>query len=322
MSPYKGASPRASGARLRPRTDFPSITVVVASNRSRALLNSCLASLLPQCNRAVAELIVARACGAAELMELRAAFPLARFISAPATATIPELRGLGLAESTGDIVALTEDHCVADPEWVETLQRNAHGPADVIGGGMGNAQRDRAVDWAAYFSEYGFFADTRPESPSDERPLLTGANVAYKRSVVGDVTKWASEGEWENVAHNRLLARGTRMRFVRSAAVYQNKNYRFTEFCVDRYEHGRDFARKRLAEDPGSRRWLLFLASPLLPAILTWRVARATAPTRWGTFLRALPSTVAFLTAWSVGEAVGYLRGAAPTDNDSPTTGT
>ena len=29
-------------------------------------------------------------------------------------------------------------------------------------------------------------------------------------------------------------------------------------------------------------------------------------------FLRALPATFLFLTAWSVGEAVGYLRGPAP----------
>ena len=101
------------------------------------------------------------------------------------------------------------------------------------------------------------------------------------------------------------------MRFVSSAAVYQNKNYRFFEFCVDRYEHGRDFARKRLIEEPGSRRWLLLLASPLLPPLLTWRVAKAAAHGRWSTFLRALPATFLFLTAWSVGEAVGYLRGAS-----------
>jgi hypothetical protein len=46
--------------------------------------------------------------------------------------------------------------------------------------------------------------------------------------------------------------------------------------------------------------------------LLTWRVARASARSRWGTFLRALPATFLFLTAWSVGEAVGYLRGPAP----------
>src|SRR5262249_14199053 len=149
-------------------------------------------------------------------------------------------------------------------------------PADVMGGGMGNARRARAVDWAAYFAEYGFFADTRPETP-EVRALLTGANVAYKRHVVADVVDWARAGEWENVAHHRLVAQGSLLRFVRSAAIYQNKTYHVTQFCVDRYEHGRDYARKRLAEEPGSRRWLHLLASPLLPGLLTLRVARAAA---------------------------------------------
>lgn len=310
MNPPMLVSPRASGPRLRPKTDTPNITIVVASNRSRVLLNACLASLIPQCKRASAELIVARACTGWELVELRAAMPSVGFVAAPASATIPQLRGLGMAEATGDIVALTEDHCVADDAWVETLLRHANGSADVIGGGMGNAQRSRALDWAAYFAEYGFFAETRREQADSVQPLLTGANVAYKRRVVSEVAQWARQGEWENVAHNRLWARGSVQRFVSSAAVYQNKNYRFTEFCVDRYEHGRDFARKRLAENPGSRRWLLLCATPLLPALLTLRVARASARNRWTTFLRALPATFAFLTAWSFGEAVGYMRGA------------
>jgi GT2 family glycosyltransferase len=299
---------RKSGPHARLHPESPAITIVVASNRSRALLNACLASLIPQCERASAELIVARAGTAAELAELRAATPAVRFVAAPSSASIPQLRGLGMAESTGDIIALTEDHCVADEAWVETLLQHAQGPADVIGGGMGNAQRERAVDWAAYFAEYGFFAETRRDGNTD-RPLLTGANVAYKRRIVSEVVEWARQGEWENVAHSRLLARGSAMRFVRSAAVYQNKNYRFTEFCVDRYEHGRDFARKRLVEQPDSHRWLLLCVSPLLPPLLAWRVARAAAPARWTTFLRALPATFVFLTAWSVGEAVGYLRG-------------
>lgn len=320
MTPHtltSAAPPVGSRTRARKPLESPTVSVIVASNRSRALLNSCLASLRLQCSRSSAELIVARAGTAAELQELRAAMPDVRFVAAPLTANIPELRGLGMAESTGDVVALTEDHCIADEAWVETLLQHAQDPADVIGGGMGNAQRERAVDWAAYFSEYGFFAETRPEPAIGAPPLITGANVAYKRRVVQDVLEWARQGEWENVAHNRLTANGSALRFIRTAAVYQNKNYQFTEFCVDRYQHGRDFARKRLREERGSRRWLLLCASPLLPPILAWRVAKAAAPTRWTIFLRALPATFAFLTAWSFGEAIGYLRGseaARPSD--------
>jgi GT2 family glycosyltransferase len=297
------------------RGTAPTVSVVVASNRDKALLHACLGSLLGQCQRINAELLVARAGAPADVSALAKTYPSVRFVNAPVDASIPQLRAIGMAQASGDVVALTEDHCIADQNWVEALAQSASGDADVVGGGMDNARRSRAVDWAAYFAEYGFFSTERPEH-AEGPPLLTGANVAYKRHVIADVIGWARDGEWENVAHTRLVARGSMLRFARTAAIYQNQTYSLAAFCADRYEHGRDYARKRLSEDPGARRWFLLAASPLLPPLLTWRVARASARSRWGTFLRALPATMLFLTAWSVGEAVGYLRG--PVDGSSP----
>lgn len=296
------------------RGSEPLVSVAVASNRRLALLDDCLGSLLGQCEAMKAELIVARAGQPDEVTGLSSRYPTVRFVAAPVDATIPELRALAMSRATGDIVALTEDHCVADEHWVESLARSASGGADVVGGGMENARRSRAVDWAAYFAEYGFFASNRPDA-GDGAPLLTGANVAYTRAVVDDVIEWAKAGEWENVAHERLIARGSILRFARTAAIYQNQTYSVRAFCVDRYEHGRDYARKRLVEQGGSRRWLLLAASPVLPFFLTWRVARAAARSRVSTFARALPATFLFLTAWSIGEATGYVLG-PPEAND------
>jgi len=308
-SPSRLDNEIASAVRRGPRRgNAPTVSVVVASNRDKALLHACLGSLLAQCQRLNAELLVARAGTPADVATLAKTYASVRFVTAAADASIPQLRAIGMAQASGDVVALTEDHCIADANWVEALTHSAHSDADVVGGGMDNARRTRAVDWAAYFAEYGFFAPDRPERTGGT-PLLTGANIAYKRHVIADVICWAKEGEWENVAHSRLVARGSMLRFARTAAIYQNQTYSLTAFCADRYHHGRDFARKRLVEEPGARRWLLLAVSPLLPPLLTWRVARASARTRWRTFLRALPATFVFLTAWSVGEAVGYLRG-------------
>jgi glycosyltransferase involved in cell wall biosynthesis len=304
------SGPRASdGTGRLASLAIPHVSVVVASNRSRALLDDCLAALLPQCERARAELIVARDDDDEGLDAIAAAYPSVRLVPVKRNATIPELRGAGMGQATGDIVMLTEDHCVPGPRWVDELCLGVDTVAEIAGGGMDNAQRKRAVDWAAYFSEYGLFATTRTDTNGAMQ--LTGANVAYRRSIVSDVVAWASAGEWENVAHERLRARGSSLHFVDSAPVYQNKTYEFWEFCRDRYEHGRDYARTRLVEEAGSRRWLLTAVTPLLPLVILSRVARAAAPTRWGAFLRAMPATLAFVTAWSVGEAVGYLRGPA-----------
>ena len=77
-----------------------------------------------------------------------------------------------------------------------------------------------------------------------------------------------------------------------------------------RIGHRHAFIRPRL-QDEGRRRWLYLSGALVLPLLQTLRVARATDPRNHGIFLRALPFTFAFLAAWSLGEAVGYWRGAA-----------
>ncbi|MEP6571602.1 MAG: glycosyltransferase [Gemmatimonadota bacterium] len=286
------------------------LSVVIASNRELDLLDACLRSIEPQCRTLGGELIVSRAGTPDEVEALSRSRPGARFVVAPPDADIPVLRGIGLAAAHGALVALTEDHCVAGDGWLQALVDAAAGGADVVGGGMGNARRERAIDCAAYFAEYGFFDCGRSDA-SEGAALLTGANVAYARSVVGDVASWALRGEWENVAHQRLAARGARLRFVPDARILQNKQYGLASFCRDRYRHGFAYARKRLAEERGVNRWGQLIKSAVLPLVLTWRVAGAAGRRDGWSFMRALPATFVFLGAWSLGEAAGYLEGPA-----------
>lgn len=293
----------------------PSLAVVVASNRNPALLRACLAALVPQCAEGKATLIVVRAGadGAPELLtSLRAEFPIAIFLAMPGEADIPRLRGAGLAAACAALVALTEDHCVPAADWVARITAHLTDSADVVGGGMNNL-RPRMVDWGAYFSEYGFFDATRPDSCSvaDGVPLLTGANIAYRGAVRELVATWMSAGEWENVVHRRLAEAGHRLVFDRTMQVAQNQTYRFFAFCADRYVHGLDYARTRSAGSTRRERTTRAVITPLLPVVLTWRVATSAGGARAKAFVRALPATVAFLTAWSLGEAVGYVRGRA-----------
>jgi hypothetical protein len=287
------------------------IAVAIASFRDAALVEACLASVVPQAEAHGARVVVARPASAPVPSPLQDRFPEVRFVTC-AEADVPRLRGTAMAHAAADLVAVTEDHCVAAPGWLDALvhARKTSG-ADVVGGGMGNARRTRAVDWAAYFSEYGFFSWTRPaDTRASGVPLLTGANVAYGRPVLADVTNWTLDGTWENVCHDRLHAQGHAIAFAPAARVLQNHTYRFGAFCRDRYEHGRDYAVARLVEHEDGR-WRRLAMTPLLPAVLAARVARASAGIAPGAFARALPVTFAFLGAWAVGEAVGYARGRA-----------
>jgi hypothetical protein len=282
------------------------ISVTVASNRSIQLLRACLASLIPQCRAHGAELIVVRAGPETDLPLLAREWPTVRFLCVSADASIPELRGRGMEAAQGEFVALTEDHCVAEPGWLDALLERAGPDTMAVGGGMGNAQTRRAVDWGAYFSEYGFFDASRP---AGNETLLTAANVAYRRPVLGAMTAGALAGDWENVLHGRLQSERRETRFAPGAVIRQNRTYQLGDFCRDRFEHGRDYARARVEEEAGTNRFLRLLACIPLPFLLTWRVAQAAGRGAPGAFLRALPVTFTFLAAWSVGEAAGYLAG-------------
>jgi hypothetical protein len=286
------------------------ISVVVASFRDRPVLDACLASLVSQCAAGGVELIVARADEPSSLAAIAAAYPTARFVALPPGATLPHIRGAGLAAATGQLAALTEDHCIADAAWVDTMRRYAARDVDVVGGGMDNARQRRALDWGAFFAEYGFFSALKARAGGGV-PLLTGANVAYSRRVLPDVVAWMCDGGWENVVHDRLRLGGAAFVFEPAARVGQNLTYALRAFMADRYRHGHDYARARLAESPQSNRWVRAAATLLLPPLLTWRVARTAIGSRSRAlaFIRALPFTFVFFGAWAAGEATGYLRG-------------
>jgi len=280
--------------------------VVVASFRHTSLLEATLAALIPQCAASGADLVVARAAPRSDTDLLAARYPSVTFVGLDPGTPLPAIRGAGLALAVGDPVGLTEDHCVPAPDWLAELSAACRSGADVAGGGMAHAPNGRLVDWAAYFSEYGFFSHARPPAPAGAIPLLTGANVGYGRTVVSRVAEWMTEGAWENVVHDRLAAEGRRMTFVPGAVIRHNHSYRFGAFCADRYQHGLGYARDRLAE-LGSNRWARLGLVPLLPWVLLARVARSAAPESPSRFVAALPLTWTFLAAWAWGEARGYL---------------
>ncbi len=285
-----------------------SVSVVLASCRSPELAAAAVGRLLPQCREAGAELIVARRPLLGE-GNRDAAFQGCEVVQCPPGASIPEIRGAGLAAATGDWVLLTEDNCVASPDWLKRLGSGFEKGVDVMGGAMGNAHPYPPIDAGAFFAEYGFFGPLRPPQTGGVPPLVTGANVAYSRSVVGQVATWALAGDWENLIHDRLAAGGARFAIVGDAVVEQNLHYRLGAFCRDRFEHARDYAIVRSSGFGTAKRLTMACVTPLLPPLLTWRVWRSSGRANSRSFLRALPFTLTFFAAWAAGEATGYLRG-------------
>ena len=284
------------------------VSVVIASFRGRNVLEASIAALTAQCAVHLAELIVVRADTPAAIAALQREFPPVRFIAMVPGVGLPALRGAGLAAAAGRHVLLTEDNCLAEPKWIATMLARARDEVDVVGGRMDNARTTRALDWGAFFAEYGVYGAVAAEG---ERAQLTAANVLYARRVIPEVSRWMSDGAWENVVHDRLRASGALLVTESAARVGLNVTNAFGAFCLERFRHGNDYARGRLSEHSRTNRWLRAVMTPVLPPLLAWRIARVAgrSPARALAFARALPFTLSFLGAWAAGEAAGYIRG-------------
>lgn len=112
------------GARRFPRrSSRPTISVILLSHGEGSSLGAAANTLLKQCVAADAELLIVRAASQSDIAATTRAFPGARVIAAPAGATEPELRVLGMGEASGDIVAFTTDRVAVPDRWIERFKR-------------------------------------------------------------------------------------------------------------------------------------------------------------------------------------------------------
>jgi hypothetical protein len=106
------AAPRDATLHSRRR---PTTSVVIASRSSPHELDRVLGLLADRCQNDGAELIVVRASGAVQRQRLQRLFPNVHLVSAPAHLGLAELRQIGAARATGDILVVLDDAATREP---------------------------------------------------------------------------------------------------------------------------------------------------------------------------------------------------------------
>jgi len=288
----------------------PVLSIVVASSNARASIRDCLDSLTQQASAEV-ELIVVDNSGDGSADIVRAHFPGAQLLTMPAGALINQLWSAGIAESQGDIVALTTAHCIPASDWVAQV-RAAHASAAAgIGGTIDGDAGSSLVDWAVCFCRYSRFM---PPLGAGEVADIAADNAAYKREPLFRHQAQWRDGLWEPQLHRALAREGQVLLLAPAMGVRHRHSYGFAAFLRQRFIHGRQYGGWRTTTLSPARRALLVAASPLLPWLLLQRtVRRVLGKGSHGLRLVAtLPLLAAFFVAWSCGEALGYVRGEAP----------
>ncbi len=218
-------------------------------------------------------------------------------------------RSAGLARARGQVVAIVEDRGVPRPAWAKALvEAHERLPHAVIGGAVENG-RDRLLNWAVYFCDFGRYQLPYAAGP---REYVTDVNIGYKRGALEQTRDLWKERYHETTVHWALARAGEVLYLSDQFAVDQMRDDLTVGRLVgERIGWGRLFAYTRAREIGIGRRLLLAATAPLLPLVLFYRLAAHQARKKRTArqFLAASPAVFLLLATWSLGEMIGYVTG-------------
>jgi hypothetical protein len=292
-------------------TSTPALSVVVVMLGGRAYLCRWLESFTRQAEEQDIEVLVPCDDRLSDVPSLQSQFPMVRFLCAQGQHTYAELRALGVRESRGAIVAITEDHCTPEPGWCRGVLQAQKGSHAAVGGAVCKAGPDTVVNWAIYLADFSRYMNPVPEGPS---AYLTDCNVSYKRSALASISEvWADEFH-ETLVNSALASRGEGLWLTPKIIVGQQRSLSLGAAVRERCAFGRLFASTRVAQVSSIQRAMYASLSWVLPVILVARVLKNVIARRrhLDQFFRVLPALMLLSLIWSFGEFVGYLTGGAP----------
>lgn len=298
------------------------LSVVVTVVDAGAALQRCLASLAAQQGAPDLEVIVPWDATLAGMEALAAQYPAMRFLRMGQVQTqrrsdgaagqhelFDRRRAAGLGVVTGDLVAIVEDRGVPRPDWATTFIRlHAEMPHAVIGGGV-ELGRQTLLNRAVFACD---FARYQPPFVAGPREYVTDVNICYKRRAIEQTRSLWQERYHETTVHWALIRAGETLFLNPVPLVDQLRDgLSLSRVWQERIDWGRLFAYTRARESSLGKRLIWLTLSPVLPAVLLWRILRQTASKGLplAPALAAAPATLLLLTGWCVGEMIGYLTG-------------
>jgi hypothetical protein len=236
-----------------------------------------------------------------------ATFRHVQIVEVDAVGPLAPARAVGVRAATAPIVFIGETHTYPQSGWAGALLAQFQQPWAAVVPGIGNANPTGPASWGSYLFDYGRWGLDRPAGEMSD-PLIY--NTAYRRTALlelGDQLASALDPNTETL-WPRLMALGHRAFFAPSARILHLNVASFRYVAREKFCVGVVLGRLRSRMWSWPRRGAYLLASPLIPVVLLFRVARGTRSVR----PRKLPvGTVAAMVisaiAKTAGEVVGYL---------------
>ena len=293
-------------ATSRTRTSPAELSIVIASVNGWEVLGPTLAAIdaLPERDRI--EVVVVETVGETTREQLHAHTRPILMIPSDRL-PIPRLRYRGIAQASGRLIAVIEDHAAVDRDWAAALLNAHDGPWGAVAGAVENGV-DGFVNWAVFFCEYAPFM--RPVAEG-EYADLPGNNIAYKRPDLLKHAQVLDEGKWESWINEKLRVDGVPIASTNAMVVRHIKRFGIAYFLAQRFHFARSYAGMRRCDQSWPIRLVYAAGSLALPALLTVRVTKTVLAKRrhLAKFAMVWPLVALFMTVGAVGEMLGYLAG-------------
>ena len=237
------------------------VSVVVCTRNGEATLKACLDSLEKLVPPPLEVIVVDDGSTDSTADTARKAGPLVRLVQQEG-AGLSAARNRGAAEAKGEIIAYTDDDCVADPQWLRWLMRAFDEPEVVAAGGPNIPPPPRNVTEAAVARAPGapshvLFDDRRAEH-------IPGCNLAVRKAALtalgGFREHYTTAGDDVDFCW-RLLDTGGEIRYVPAAMVWHHRRATAEAYFRQQAGYGRAEAMlyhdhpERFAPGGGGARW-------------------------------------------------------------------
>ena len=216
-------------------------------------------------------------------------------------------RSAGLAAATGDIIGILEDRGLPQEDWARAIVRLYEQTGkNVIGGAIECMEPVSTLNWAFYVTDFGRYGRPFETGPAD---WVSDVNLTYSRKALDETRHLWKDRYHEPIVHWHLIEQGEELLLSNEVVVHHRRpDATYAELLPERFAWGRLFGEIRVRNQSNLKRLALILSSPLIPPVLWLRHYRIqSSKGRGGRYLRALPQVMILSTAWTLGEAWGYI---------------
>ena len=216
------------------------VSVLICTYKRKQLLEKCLKSLIDYAFELPDEIVIVDG-EKGELKEVverwKAKFPNIKLVPTE-NINLANSRNKGLPYCSGEIIALTDDDCLVEKDWVQKIKRlhKEHPEAGVIGGRV-KSVGDRLIDKVSDLVIFPF-----PKKPAYLR-TVAGANCSYKIDAIKKVSGYDENlFRGEDVDFNwRIIKAGYKIYYDPNLVVYHHHRSTWKGLFYQLFMYGRNY---------------------------------------------------------------------------------